>query len=227
MEVACVTAPNTLWVFYAKVVSQLWFGCHLVCIAYCFNRMMRTLRSNTRREKLQVQHIKQEHIKQVDRALRSHNITISDYEPKIHRLDQKEFLSLFDLIPLKHRNGLKGRTEKSTSKSIKKVRHTKTIINNLSKPKNIRGKRILKKSLNKSEHLKNPSDSRQDTSKNTFEIQSEQQYQINTTELGKTVENIIQLSMQGHIDSTIVCIQNKFGKFLALIDVFRYSCCKT
>lgn len=86
---------------------------------------MRTLRSNSRREKLQVEDIKREHINKIAKVLRENVNSVT----RINRLEQHEFLSLFDLIPLEYRNGIKGQVDVRASKVIKKVEITKKVEN--------------------------------------------------------------------------------------------------
>lgn len=77
--------------------------------------MSRSLRSNSRQKKLQVQEIKQ-----VDKALRS-NIS-NCTETKIDCFEQREFLSLFELTPVQKQHVINGEnfgSERRITRSLK------------------------------------------------------------------------------------------------------------
>lgn len=144
---------------------------------------MRTLRSNSRRERLQVQHIKEEHIKQVHKALRLTSMC-NESKTKTKLLDQKEFLCLFDLIPSKHRNGLKGQIERCSSKN---ARHTTEIVRNI---RDIRGSRQQSKKL-----ISQKDNNNKTTTKN-IEDQLKCQRRIDFfTELGKLVKSSMHMGI--------------------------------
>lgn len=92
---------------------RLWFAPNCFCLvfAWCshFRRktMARSLRSNSRWQKLHVQQIQQ-----VNRRLR---VRLNNHtETKIDYFEQKEFLSLFGLHPINHSHVSDGRTKRNT-----------------------------------------------------------------------------------------------------------------
>lgn len=89
----------------------IWSACFCFVFAWCshFRRktMARSLRSNSRWQKLHVQQIQQ-----VNRRLR---VRLNNHtETKIDYFEQKEFLSLFGLHPINHSHVSDGRTKRNT-----------------------------------------------------------------------------------------------------------------
>lgn len=169
--------------FYANY--EIIRGLVVTCVASVFghskiNWTMRTLRSNSRRERQQVQHIKEEHIKQVHNALRLTSMC-NESKTRTKLLDQKEFLSLFDLIPS---NGFNGQIERCSSKN---ARHTAKIVRSI---RDIRGSRQQSKKL-----ISQKDNNNQTTTKNIEDqLKCQRRFEF-FTELGKRVKSSMHMGI--------------------------------